>query len=175
VLSAELATLDADLADLAPTYGDHLLTAAKVLEGVRLSLGNPQRYGKALRLAAARLGRLEMPHSTKELKPAASALRDATFRALQETNATPEDIATAIDFARTASARLGTTRLLPHEGTEEERIALFAKVIKRVQARADYDGILDPWTVLRACARACGNRREIFGAQRKREQREDLK
>ena len=94
--------------------------------------------------------------------------------ALKDAKATSTSIATHVEVARTMHEIQGTKRLLPHDGTAEERIALFAKAVDTRQNNSD-GGALDPEAVISACARACGNKKELFGAARKRQRREDLK
>ena len=111
----------------------------------------------------------DLPRSFKEAKSAAAALVGAVNLARhQDPNATAEDIASMLEISRTIMHETrGTKRLLPHNGTAKERIALFTKAIEKVQSRTDGGKPLDPEAVVSECARACGNRREIFGAIRK--------
>jgi len=152
-----------------------------------------------------------LPSKLEEFQTAASSLVAAVRLAQEHPPVTADSIAFYLEIARTLHERLGAKRLLPHSGTEEERIALFTKEVERLQqdciekacekvkdehvasARPlDVDAMngdcanvrqdfatgtrrLDPEAVVSACARKCGNKREIFGAQRKRELRKDLK
>ena len=176
-----------ELADLAPVLGEHFLDAARVVEGVSLCLSCPvwngprpvpradsepegNKKGQQSRLARAATdlaGKAsKVPRTLRENRPAADALVAAVKLAQQDPSATVENIARHLEIARTLHAHLGARRVLPHGGTAEERIALFKEAIKRLWDRTD-GGALDHEAVVSACARACGNKRELFGAVRK--------
>jgi len=89
---------------------------------------------------------------------------------------TSKGIAACLEILRMRHRRLGTERVLPHNGPSEARVALFTDAIERLRTRR-IDGGKQIYgeEVVSACARACGNRREIFGAIRKQERREDLR
>jgi hypothetical protein len=77
------------------------------------------------------------------------------------------EIAGALEMLRATGAGFGTLRVLPHDGSCEERIDLFTEVIEGLRIRTPGGTKIDPEAVVSACARACGNRRELFGALRK--------
>jgi hypothetical protein len=178
LLSFELAEVSADLGQ------GQYLDAARVVEGVRICLGDSEKHKRLARAATDLAGKAsELPRTLRENRAAA----DALVKAVRLAQCHPPDetagespgtkrkklaahIAEYLDIARTLHAHRGARRLLPSTGTRNERIALFTMAIDDLLVDDDRP---DAHAVVGACARKLGNKRELFGAQRKRERRED--
>jgi len=175
---------------------ERFLAAARVIEALRLCLvapdlrpAEPRRPGMASEFGkvARQLVRLahvhggvedprtasSYPRSIRECKEPATLLAMAvkfarmyggSGRVGREISL---EIAGALEMLRATGAGFGTLRVLPHDGSCEERIDLFTEVIEGLRIRTPGGTEIDPEAVVSACARACGNRRELFGALRK--------
>ncbi len=152
--------------------GQGWLYGARIVEGITARLcspiektrkGQPSSALLKLARAATDLGDKRRPRLLRDVGPAAEALA-REVRLAQENGS---DIATNLEIARTLHANLGTKQLLPHEGTAEERIALFDDAIRRLRQNSAGGKTLDHEEVVSKCACACGNHRELFGALRK--------
>jgi hypothetical protein len=123
------------------------------------------------------------PDGTSRLDKAVSAIHGGLARQIDEWKAagrelSPRTLALMVEGLRAAFVGVGSLQLLPHTGAFDERIATFTTAANRLWERTkhkdDPDGAdlpIDVEAVITACARACGNKRELFGAERKRVKR----
>lgn len=175
-----------------------ILHGARVLEGVASAVMNPQMFQnlkQAATILSIRRGERpfltghgcvvigsgrsvkdheRLPTSSMEITPATAHLKLAVASARKrDPNMTPGELAERVVRAREIAPYLGTQRVLPHRGTRQELVTLLTTAIEdlfsRKGRRGDED--LESEDVITACARACGNKREIFGALRKRTKR----
>ena len=158
--------------------------------------GQQSRLARAATDLVGKASRL--PRKLDEMRAAADALVEAVKVALDPPPVlwsdgppippdpvTPRTVARHLESARTLYAYLGARRVLPHNGSRTRRIAILEvaikKLWKRVSARDErlprpaFPSGVAPWPVVQACARALSNDDEVFGAQRKRAQRERRK
>lgn len=158
--------------------------------------GQQSRLARAATDLVGKASRL--PRKLRESRAAADALVEAVKVALDPPPVlwsdgppippdpvTPRTVARHLESARTLYAYLGARRVLPHNGSRTRRIAILEvaikKLWKRVSARDErlprptFPSGVAPWPVVQACARALSNDDEVFGAQRKRAQRERRK
>jgi len=161
----------------------YLLDTARVLEGVLKCLAEPRERDKLSRAATVLIGSASsLPRLPGEIKTAANALVDSVREVLvyfekQFPGQTPTDelLARQINRSRDLNEYRGAGIVLPHDGSSEERESLFADVIGKMRSNSDGGRLPNPEEIIAACARELGNKREIFGAKRKRERRKDLK
>jgi hypothetical protein len=113
------------------------------------------------------------PKSIRTCAKAAAILSRAVELAKEYSGACnyTQEVAACVEMLRAFNSRLGTERVLPHKGTAEERVALFTEAIEKLRRNSPGEKPLDPEAVVTVCARACGNRQELFGAVRKKESR----
>jgi hypothetical protein len=161
----------------------YLLDTARILEGVLKCLAEPQERDKLSRAATVLIGSASaLPRLPGEIKTAANALVDSVREVLvyferQFPGQKPTDelLARQINRSRDLNEYRGAGIVLPHNGTSEEREALFAVVIRKMRSNSDGGRLSPPQDIIAACARKLGNKQEIFGANRKRVRRKDLK
>lgn len=183
-LTAPLVKMRDVLAELGQRLNEkYLLDTARVLEGVLKCLAEPEERDKLSRAATVLVGSASsLPRLPGEIKTAANALVDSVREVLvyfekKFPGQTPTDelLAREINRSRDRNEYLGAGTVLPHDGTGEEREALFADLIGRMRSNSDGGRLPAPEEMIAACARKLGNKQEIFGANRKRERRKDLK
>jgi len=183
-LTAPLVKMRDVLAELGQRLNEkYLLDTARVLEGVLKCLAEPQERDKLSRAATALIGSASaLPRLPGGIKTAAHALVDSVREVLayfeeQFPGKTPTDelLARQINGSRKLNDYRGAGIVLPHDGSSEERESLFADVIRKMRMNSDGGRLPPPEEIIAACARELGNKREIFGANRKRERRKDLK
>jgi hypothetical protein len=190
-LLSEIHILERKLAWYAQASGhDGCLAAARVVEALKLCLQAPAIYesGQHLpdvaaefRKVATQLLRVARLHGVQQSSRypsnlgrwdrAAAVLAQSVEVSMERGETDSHSVACYMEISRALNQTSGTQRVLPHDGTAEERVALFAEAIEKQRNRTTGGDVLDPESLVSACARACGNRRELFGAVRKREKR----
>lgn len=184
LVAAQLLKMQETLAEFGQRLNEkYLLDTARILEGVLKCLAEPQERDRLSRAATVLVGSASaLPRLPGEIKTAANALVDSVREVLayfedQFPGKTPtnEFLARQINRSRALYEYRGAGIVLPHDGTSEEREALFTDVIGKMRSNSDGGRLPDPEEIIAACARELGNKREIFGANRKRQRRKDLK
>jgi hypothetical protein len=180
------------LITFAQIQGDEsALAAARIVEGLFLCLELPrERRGgldaAAMGEAATMLNRLaqgldqntpikiRFPARLNQRSKAEEALASTITNALAD-NANDERIARFLEMGRACYEHLGAMRILPHTGTEQERVELFADAIADLrEARGNRTlgaKLIDAEDIVSACARACGFTGRLFEARRKKADR----
>jgi hypothetical protein len=172
------------LADLGQAGDESALVAARILAALGACLEKPRerrakldvaKMNEAARLLEAQAGvEPKYPARVGQLNRAEDELARVVGNALAD-GADDERIARYLEAGRVLYAHLGTHKILPHDGTEQERRAVFVRVVFRLRSSTEEGQLRDPAAVVAACARALGCKRRLFEAQRKRERREDLR
>ena len=175
---------------------DEWLAAARVVEGLRHCIGGwvrtmsreewrqqpndtlgagLNRVANELRTLAEQFGmpikgQGRYPSDTTRIYEGARALRDGAAEHIKAGKVAPSELALVVDGLRRAFVDVGSLQVLPYNGTFDERIATFTAAIGRLRENSE-GGNLDAQAVVTACARACGNKRGLFDAERKRQKR----
>jgi hypothetical protein len=110
--------LSIELADASWNLGDAFLDAARVLEGVRICMGDRTRFAKLARAATDLAGSAsKLPRNHSEIKHAVDALVGAVQVAQDRPPVSPESIATLLAVVWRKTQHLGTLTLI---GAEDE-------------------------------------------------------
>jgi hypothetical protein len=115
-------------------------------------------------------GQGRYPSDTTRIYEGARALRDGAAEHIKAGKVAPSELALVVEGLRRVLVDVGSLQVLPHNGTFDERIAMFAAAIGRLRENSE-GGNIDAQAVVTACARSCGNKRRLFDAERKREKR----
>jgi hypothetical protein len=170
----KLHTLSFELSEASWVLGQSFLDAARALEGVRICVaGTPAQRKKLAKAATILIGKASrLPTKLNELKTATNELVGAVKLAQENPHATAKDIATHLEIGRTMAANRGAKAVLPHDGTAEERIALFTETIeKKVKAFTDPGEQMDPVAIFTACYKACGGKGQPLRAGQRQQVR----
>jgi hypothetical protein len=174
-VTAPLFRMTYALAHFAHMAGEkHLLDTARILEGVRRCLAEPEKRDRLAKAATVLIGsESTLPSRLGEFKPAANALVDFVRETIdyhhQRGKALPDEwLAEVVDVGTSRNLYRGAQNAFPLRGSPKERQARLTEEIRKLRMFNTPGGKpLDPEAVVSAWARVCGNRREIFGAIRK--------
>jgi hypothetical protein len=174
----ELMPLITRFARLAHAEGDEsCLAAARVLDGLFRCLDKPREFrveiapkmsvaGNAL-LRSAKATR-RFPGNISRLSQAEEEIARVVENGIRD-KADDARLARYVEAARMCGEHFGTHKVLPHAGSETERVICFEAAIRKLRENTPGELQLDPEAVVIACAHACKNRGKLFEGKRKRE------